>query len=93
MKVLVTIAFACIMASSAMAPPLCLNTGYEDCGIGCGPPYGHVNTGWCTQIATGCCTYHREDWICNCTFGTGTGWSVTANYYANWTCADGRCKP
>lgn len=93
MSRIIAIGALCALSAVAPCPPLCYN-GSDECGIGCGNPYNYRVSSYCTAVIGGCCSYHREDWDCNCTFGVGHGWLVSGIPKAGWTCNAGiECDP
>lgn len=47
----------------------------ENCGLGCGDPYGYV-AHWACKSSTGgtsCCICSWDTFVCDCKFGQGTG--------------------
>lgn len=86
LKTVLVVASAALLAGIAFAPPICIADGGEDCGFGCGDPYNVNIWGDCETKIGGCCSYHHETWDCDCTFGTGHGWSLSSQSWPGWVC-------
>lgn len=64
----------------------------DDCGLLCGKPLNVINGEACQNMpgsTQGCCICRFRTWVCNCTFGEGTGRDATQLETLTGRCSSG----